>query len=163
VPAKTTVGLYWASGPTLADALEPIDKPIVSQAIPAGQPVGSYGPFHIDRDSSARLHWTTNLLAVVDPQNVITEFNEDNNLLALPLPDLAATAFNWHVPITLNSSGGVDFTYQVSGASVPSDTTVNFYWASGRRWRMRLSPSTSLPSAYRSLLDSRGLLWTVHH
>jgi len=57
VPAKTTVGLYWASGPTLADALEPIDKPIVSQAIRAGQPVGSYGPFHIDVNSSHASHW----------------------------------------------------------------------------------------------------------
>jgi len=126
--------------------------------------VGSYGPFHIDRDFLGTPPiGTTNLLAVVDPQNVITEFNEDNNLLALPLPDLAATAFNWHVPITLNSSGGVDFTYQVSGASVPSDTTVNFYWASGPTLADALEPSTSLPSAYDPCSTARGLLWTVHH
>jgi hypothetical protein len=85
----TTMALYWAKGPTLADALEPVDQPVYFQTIPAGTAVGTYGPFHVAPGS---LHGApvgaSYLLVVTDPVNSIVESDESNNLVALR--DIAA-------------------------------------------------------------------------
>jgi hypothetical protein len=85
LPQNTTVELDWARGPNLADR---IGSPILVQ--PTGTAVGHYGPIFVSAAALARPPaGATYLMVVVDPSGLITESNEQNNILAVPLTELA--------------------------------------------------------------------------
>jgi hypothetical protein len=83
VPQDTTVALYWSSSDQFADH---IGGPVAgsSMTIAAGTPVGTYGPFTM---LATQLENTplgaTHLLVVTDPDNVLGNFSETNNVRSL--------------------------------------------------------------------------------
>lgn len=66
-------------------------------------------------------------------------------LLLTPLPDIVATklAFN-------SLQGGVDFQYEVTGASLPTDSIASLYWATGPARADILGPAAASPIAMSS-------------
>jgi hypothetical protein len=123
-PAGTTEALYWgdASGNRLGGPI-----PGTVQTIAANTAPGTYGPVHFPAAGlGAMPHGATQLLAVVDPDNIVAESAETNNVRALALPDLSPE-LEW------NTSGGVKVGYEVDGdpgAQVLADTTAVLYWSS---------------------------------
>lgn len=78
------------------------------------------------------------LVVAADPSNQIQESNDNNNTASARLPDLAATT------LTLDTvQGGVNFSYDVSGADVSLNTTVALYWASGPNYADRIGSAFS--------------------
>jgi len=81
LPQDTTAALYWASGPTENDIIQPATLPI-----PISAPRGFSGTIHLDdTDLSVPPVGTTHLLFVTDPDNLIQESNEGNNAMPLEL------------------------------------------------------------------------------
>jgi hypothetical protein len=119
--ADTRVDLYWSSSDKFADRL---GDPIDSVDVPAGKEAGDNDAFPV---SAATLgdpsDGATHLLAVTDPDNLLGNSSEANNVQALALPDLSPT-LQW------DPEGGVDLGYTVGSAPVPTDTTVDLYWSS---------------------------------
>jgi hypothetical protein len=124
----TTFTLYWS--PT-----ETFDPNTAKKAYESavGKPIGNYGPYSVSNNTlGVPPDGTKYLLLVVDPWNtsqpngVIIESNEGNNVkaLALPQPDIIATDIQWD---TLQ--GGVDFSYQVTDADLIQNTTTALYWS----------------------------------
>jgi probable HAF family extracellular repeat protein len=126
----TSVALFWASGPHDANAVGgPI--PGTSQSLPAGTAVGSYGPIYI---SNATLGpppaGATYLLAVADPNDLLGNFSEAQNVLALPISsELSTTSLTTSVAES-TWGRGVTFTATVtpnlSGSGTPTGTVTFF-------------------------------------
>ena len=77
----TTVALYWASGPNLEDRL---GGPVYTA--PAETLIGQYGPYHVPAETLDAQPGATHLLLVMDPDNLVEEADELNNLVALAIP-----------------------------------------------------------------------------
>ena len=121
----STIALYWATGTTRGTA---IGGPayIVTTETHTGDHTAT-----IDRDQLGEApEGAAFLIAVGDPDNNLAEPDEGNNVASAPIPsdptDLAALPPSWDV-----KDGGADFYYAVSGANVPTATTVALYWAGG--------------------------------
>ncbi|MFO0892574.1 MAG: lectin-like protein [Isosphaeraceae bacterium] len=132
----TTAALYWASGPTFADVIDPA-HPVYDT--PIEHPVGQYGPFYVPNSVlGTPPSGATHLLLVVDPNNTVAESDETNgsNVRWLRLPDIAVTSFTWNITTdVVNGSTGVvnglDIRYEISGTDLPGPTTLTLYWAKG--------------------------------
>jgi lysozyme len=77
--SPTTAKLYWASGTNITDKLT--DTAFFTNDIPADDPGNTFGPFlsqMINEPPNA-----TYILMVLDPDNLIAETNENNNVLAI--------------------------------------------------------------------------------
>ncbi len=66
---------------------------------------------------------TNDLLFVVDPNNLISPADTSKVASVALLPDLAMRSLAW------DSSGGVDFSYTISGANLTHPATVDLYWS----------------------------------
>ena len=128
-------GLYWASGPTFDTV---IGSSVYDTTIE--HPVGDYGPFYVPNSVLGTPPSGANyLLEVVDPDNMVAESDETNNIQAIELrPDVVATSLTWDT-----AQGGVDFGYQVNGAAPPQDTTAALFWASGTTEATILEPAAT--------------------
>lgn len=112
---NTTAALYWASGPTFADA---IGGPVYDT--PVDHPQGSYGPFYIPNGTVLGMPPAnaTHLLLVVDPPSTsqpdgaINESDETNNVLALPIPNINVQS------VTTDDSRSVKVSYTVEGIAL---------------------------------------------
>lgn len=146
----TTVGLFWATGPTQADIL----GPAFSQA--ADRTVGTHRVHASASQIAAAPQQATHLLSVVDHDDTIVDEDPSNNQVALRLPHIAviappdttvfritaepampsitvglngvpatlvqALSVRWHTEI---SSGPGDFPHQIATFSAtPIDATV---------------------------------------
>jgi hypothetical protein len=137
LPQATTAAMYWAPDTTF----DPLQDTLISGSVTTTQTaVGTYGPIHVDAATlGTPPSGTRYLLAVVDPDNTVTESDETNNVQSLPLePDLTATSLTWDT-----AQGGVDFGYELSGAALPKDTTAALYWASGTTEDTILEPAAT--------------------
>src|SRR5262249_9226654 len=82
-------------------------------------------------DLGARPSGATYVVMVLDPNNVISETIETNNVAAggIPVPDLATDAASGLTPTP--DGQGVQYTYSVSKVVPGGGVPVAFYWASG--------------------------------
>ena len=135
--SSTTAKLFWANGTSIANKIS--NSAIFTQNIPAGfngqsQIVSVPGSTFQSPPTNA-----THILLVVDPDNLITESTEGNNVAAvnINLPDLLATS------IALNqNSQSVDFSYTVQpGTFGISSTTAKLFWANGTSITNKISNS----------------------
>ncbi len=120
LPGPATVDLYWASGTTPATE---IGGPIASTQ--TKKYAGPYGPFHVDAATLGNQPVGAKyLLAVADPDNTL--YGADPSKVAvLPLGGIEAT------PMSFDSSGNVDYGYQITGGDLPEATTIDLYFATG--------------------------------
>jgi len=119
VATDTTVAIYWSSSEKFADRLGqgyPIDG--TTTDIPVGMAVGTYGPFHVDAATlGTPPDGATHLLAVTDPENLVGNFSEANNVKALnALPDIVLNAPNDKA--TTTDATTVTINYDINGANV---------------------------------------------
>lgn len=124
LPRDTTAALYWATGPTFDQVIRPAVYDTTIE-----RPVGEYGPFYVPNSVLGEPPpGATHLLLVTDPDKLVDESDEGNNVLALAIqkPDLAATSLAWNI-----GQSGVDFSYAVSGVPLTQDTTAALYWSRG--------------------------------
>jgi hypothetical protein len=113
----TTAALYWARGTTFADVL---GGPVYST--PIEHPTGDYGPFYVPNAVlGTPPAGATHLLLVTDPNNLVAESDESNNVQPLAIPDIAILPQSAH----LQTSTTVQFTYQTTGD--PGPFTVGVY------------------------------------
>ncbi len=131
LPDDTPVNLYWSDDASFDSG----DTPALTQPIQiaAGTAVGTYPDSRTLDQLTTQPTSATHLLLVVDPNNVITESDEpnpgdfgQNNVKSETLvkPDIAATS------LTIDSSKA-NFSYIVTGATLPQDVPAFLYWASG--------------------------------
>jgi hypothetical protein len=110
--ADTRVDLYWSSSDKFADRL---GDPIDSVDVPAGKEAGDNDAFPV---SAATLgdppDGATHLIAVADPDNVLGNFSEANNVQALALPLLTVKS------ATSPDPSHIRVTYQVEDGSLGS-------------------------------------------
>lgn len=86
LPQATTAAFYWATGTTFDDR---IGDPVFST--PLEQVAGTYGPVHVSAaDLGTPPPEATHLLVVTDPDDLIAETDETNNVLAQEIPAVAA-------------------------------------------------------------------------
>jgi len=78
----TTAALFWANGPNLSNELS--TTPAYTNEIPAGSD-GANSGFVFNSSLTNIPPQATYILLVIDPNNLITETNKSNNILALPL------------------------------------------------------------------------------
>ncbi len=103
LPQATTAALYWATGTTFDDR---IGDPVFSTTLE--QTVGTYGPVHVSAaDLGTPPPEATHLIVVTDPDNLIAETDETNNVLALSLPDIVLDS------VTTTDSRSVTVEYDV--------------------------------------------------
>lgn len=121
----TTAKLFWANG-TTTTAIIPGAPVIFTQDIPVGTS-GLSAVIPVPAANFANPPATaTHVLLVLDPDNLVSESDEGNNVMALALPDLAAVSFTWNT-----SQGGADFQYAINNTPLPQATTAKLYWAAG--------------------------------
>jgi hypothetical protein len=96
LPKDTTAMLYWASGTTTDTILEPATTPI---PIPQTTPPDQIKTVHLAPADfpGGPAPGAKYLLAVVDPDNLVAESDETNNVVALALPDLIGASFHYRV------------------------------------------------------------------
>jgi hypothetical protein len=122
----TTAKLFWASGTTTANIIS--GAPVIfTQNIPVGAS-GLSAVINVPAANFANPPATaTHVLLVLDPDNLVQESDEGNNVLALALrPDLAAVSFTWNT-----NQGGADFQYAISNAPLAQATAAKLFWATG--------------------------------
>jgi hypothetical protein len=131
VPFDTTEALYWAdaSGKRMGD---PIAGTI--ETISAGTSIGPSQTFHFDASAlGTPPQGAAQLLAFVDPDNLVVEADKGNNDTPLILPDLrmSSLVFNTDRDGALANADhrGVDFAYSVNNSDLPVSTNIAFYWA----------------------------------
>ena len=124
VPKDTAVDLYYSSSPSFSDA---IGGPIAAghQSVAAGTATGAYGPFHVDKsDLGTPPKGAQYLLAVSDPNNVLGNFSDSQNVQAVPLPpDIIVDS------VSTADSRSVDVDYHIDFADVTSPLTIDIYCA----------------------------------
>jgi uncharacterized membrane protein len=121
-PRTTTASLYWATGNTFADHL---GGAVFTTPVPPFK--GQYPPIHVSVAAlGAPPSSATRLILVTDPDNLVDESDENNNIQALRLTDISVTSLNWNV-----DQGGVDLTYRISRSALDQSADASFYWANG--------------------------------
>jgi hypothetical protein len=127
----TTAALYWAHGTTFADR---IGGPVSTTSLEQQQ--GDHGPFFVPNSFlGSPPPDATHLLLVTDPDNVVAETDETNNVAALAIPDIVLKS------ATTDDSRSVRFEYEVTGAPI-DQFQVNVY----RSARPDFSPGHFDPS-----------------
>jgi hypothetical protein len=83
VPVDTSVALYWSRSDQFTDV---IGGPAYSQDISAGTQSGEYGSYHVDANKLGQPpDGAKYMLAVTDPENVLGNFDQTNNVVAAPI------------------------------------------------------------------------------
>ena len=122
---STYARLYWATGKTTNTIIHSVPV-IYSLTIP----VGAFGASKTNAVPAATFGGApsnaTNLLLVLDPDNLVVETSKNNNVQALPLSDLITNTLVWDGP-----KGGVDFNYVAARNPPGVATTAKLFWASG--------------------------------
>jgi hypothetical protein len=122
VPQDNTVDLFWASGPHFADA---IGGPIFAAGVlvPAGTAPGSHAQSQItDGVLETPPAGATYLLAVADPNNLLGNFSDAQNVQALAvLPDVVVDS------LSTTDSRSLTVDYHVDFENVTEPLTINFY------------------------------------
>ena len=141
LPGPSTIGFYWATGPTFADRIG--TTPAAEDS--TGTAVGSYTASTTLSSLGTRPANATYILAVADspdltpdenPDGLILESNEANNVSAVVAPVSTVTLMSFSkymYPNELYSNGNYDGSYQISGATLPDNPqlTLGVYWATG--------------------------------
>jgi len=129
------VGLYCASGTTSGGILS--STPIAENVLLI--PQGTMN-LRVSVPASAVqsvVPGTTHILLVLDPDNLFSEANEDNNTAALSLNRTDLIAHSLFVD-TDGAWGG--YRYEIVGEEAPVGTTLALYWASGKSLQDRIEP-----------------------
>jgi hypothetical protein len=145
--SSTSAKLFWAAGVRGTNKLS--NTPVFTHNIPSDfigrSEIVSVPPPSLQNPSNAATH----LLLMIDPENVIAENNETNNISTLNItqPDLLPASIGW------NQSGGLDFSYTVQTVNVGiSSTTAKLFWANGSAASDKLSDSAfftqSIPAGF---------------
>jgi hypothetical protein len=96
LPKDTTAALYWASGTTNVDIIQSatVNTQAVNDKLVIPAPQGTAGTIHLDASELTQPPPNaTHLLLVVDPNSVIAESDETNNVVALAyLPTISVSA-----------------------------------------------------------------------
>lgn len=120
----TRLNLYWSDN----DQFDPGDTLVYSAFTETAQSSTPYS-VHVDRDLlTTPPAGSKYLLAVLDPQDIVVESDETNNVLALGLPDLVGAEFGYRVinDDTGESNGPLPFNEAfVAGATVRNDGAGN--------------------------------------
>ena len=118
LPQATTVDLDWASGTTVDTV---IGNPITSTTTETAQ--GTYNLHATPAQLGTPPAGAKDLLVVVDPNNTVSPA-DPSKATALALSDISIASLAWSP-----TNDGVDYSYQISNAELPSATTIGFYWA----------------------------------
>ncbi|MCA9245469.1 MAG: hypothetical protein KDA42_00110 [Planctomycetales bacterium] len=130
----TKVAVYWATG-TDREAI--VGAPLRELDVATFE--GVYGEFIALVAGRIPPEGVTHILVIIDPDDLIAEADEDNNLLALPLPDLEPDYLEWNLDREFDSSlRGLDFAYAVNDADSRDDVKVAFYWADAPDYDSRI-------------------------
>ncbi|MCI0625034.1 MAG: hypothetical protein L0387_25900 [Acidobacteria bacterium] len=123
IPHPTTAAIYWASGPSFAKRVSdvpiswrPVESPRSSQPLEISVPLSSL---------DALPPGATHLVLMLDPDNLIAEWNEENNEIALSPLDLIAGSLQFNSQV-----GGLDFDYTVQGPLNPP-AVGKVFWGTG--------------------------------
>jgi hypothetical protein len=149
--SPTTAKLFWATGPAVANVISGAAV-ISTHTIPSGAS-GPSGVIHVPAANFANPPATaTHVLLVLDPDNLVQESDEGNNVAAIPVLDLAIVSLGWN-----NTEGGLDFRYRVDGGVLPAATTAKMYWASGTSVADKISDTPfftqQIPAGFTGLSD----------
>ncbi len=122
LPTATTAALYWSADATF----DPSQDTLIAGSVTTTQTAQGTYSIHVNASTLGTPPTGAKyLLAVVDPNNTVSESDETNNVVSMPIkrPDLIATSLTWNT-----AQGGVDYAYTISGGDLPQGATGALYW-----------------------------------
>lgn len=115
----SVASLWWSSSENFSDRIGPAISSKVVESVP-----GDHGPVTVPaediRDAPEN---ASHILFVVDENNNITEPNEANNVVSLPLFDLVAN------DVSVVPGRSLSFSFSLAGGELAEETSINLYWS----------------------------------
>lgn len=147
--SPTTVALYWAPTPSFDSARDTL---ILGTSTKTQTAMGDYGPVHVTGwflGASPPVYGTNYLLEVADPNNQVGGFSNDQNVKAIPLPDIALSS------VTTTDWQDIDLNYSIEGADLGLPFQVAVYRSPSKTF----DPSTAVATGIQATIpatDSNG-------